>query len=229
MPAEALPASGEPTEPAKICDAQGMVEIHRMFRAGFAEAPRLVSSVADGDRAHADAVAAQLELLSVSLHAHHAGEDAELWSKLRERAPACALHVSRMEAQHAEMLHHLNKLDEALTAWRASAATADAGAVLAALEGVNAALAAHLPDEESNIVPVMEQVVTPREVKWFSDHGRKSTPRGQTWNSLGAILSAQPDGGEAFLREHLPPPVRLLWKWIGQRKYAQMRATLEGH
>jgi len=207
-----------------------MAEIHRMFRSGFGEAPALVVGVAAGDTVHAAAVAAQLDLLSASLHAHHEGEDQRLWSMLSERSPACGSHVTRMQEQHAQMLVHLHlhELDAALPTWRASAQPSDRVAVVEALAGVNEALAVHLPDEERTIVPVMEAVITEEEVQWFAAHGRKHTPKGQTWNSLGAILRAQPDGGEAWQRKHLPAPVRLLWRVVGARRYARTRAVLEG-
>jgi len=64
-----------------------------------------------------------------------------------------------------------------------------------ALDGINAALAVHLGDEETTIVPVMETTLTQAEVDWFGEHGRKATPQGQLWNQLGSILAAQPDGG----------------------------------
>jgi hypothetical protein len=202
-----------------------MAMIHRVYKTGFAEGPRLVRGVATGDTAHADAVADHLELLSISLHSHHDGEDERLWGPLSERAPSCAVHVERMKAQHAEMLRHLGQLDEALPAWRSSAA--DPAAVLAALGGINAALEAHLPDEEANIVPVMETVITQKEAEWFAEHGRRSTPKGQTWNMLGAMITSQPDGGRAFLGE-MPPPLRLLWRFVGRPRYQRMRAVLEG-
>lgn len=213
--------------PERSCDASGMAEIHRLFTSGFGEAPALVQGVAKGDRAHAEAVAAQLNLLSVSLHAHHEGEDLRLWSTLSERSPGCALHVERMKGQHARMLQHLGDLDAALPAWRASADPVDNPPVLAALAGVNSALAEHLPDEERHIVPVMEAVMTEQEVKWFSEHGRAATPKGQTWNMLGAIMRGQPDG-EAWLRKNLPGPLRLIWRTVGARRYARTRAALEG-
>lgn len=227
MAATALPSSGS-VPPAKLCDASGMAEIHRLFTHGFVEGPSLVRGVAEGDSAHAAAVAGQLELLSVSLHAHHGGEDERLWDMLSTRSPACGPHVARMKAQHARMLDHLTELDAALPAWRASGIADDAAPVLAALDGINAALAEHLPDEERTIVPVMESVITEKEVAWFGEHGRKSTPQGQTWNMLGAIMRGQPDGGEAWMRKNLPAPVRLLWKAVGSRRYAKTRAALEG-
>lgn len=227
MPATPLPPSGDLPK-AKTCDASGMAEIHRMYKAGFGEAPRLVQGVAEGDVAHAEVVADQLHLLSVALHAHHEGEDERLWAPLAERAPSCAVHVERMKQHHAELLVHLNAMDAALPAWRGSAGTMDAAPVFAAIDGVNAALAVHLPDEEATIVPVMETVITQDEVEWFAQHGRKATPKGETWNSLGLILESQPDGGDAWMRKNLPGPVRLLWRWVGKPKYAKHRAALEG-
>lgn len=226
MSASALPPSGDLPAKAKTCDASGMAEIHRMYKAGFGEGPALVRGVAPGDTAHAEVVATHLHMLSTALHAHHEGEDERLWGPLAERAPACAVHVERMKQHHAELLVHLTRMDAALPTWRSLAG--DPEAVLTALDGINAALAVHLPDEEANIVPVMETVITEDEVEWFAEHGQKATPKGQTWNALGAILTAQPDGGDAWLRKNLPGPVRVLWRFIGKPKYERNRAALEG-
>ena len=229
MSATSLPASGEPPlDGPNTCDASGMIEIHRLFRHSFGEARGLVDGVADGDTAHADVVAVQLSLISVSLHAPHEAEDERLWPAIDERAPACAAHVERMKQQHAAMLGQLNALDAALPAWKAAPASTTAAPVHSALDGINSALALHLPDEEANIVPVMEHTITKREEEWFAKHGRASTPKGQNWNMLGAILASQPDGGDEWMKKHLPGPVTLLWRWVGAPKYAKYRAELEG-
>jgi hypothetical protein len=233
MPATPLPPSGElpdrslPDRP-KTCDASGMIEIHRMFRRGFGEAADLLRAVSEEDTVHAAAVATQLETLSIGLHAHHEAEDERLWDALDERAPSCSAHVARMKEQHAELLVHLMALDAALPAWRGSGSSTDAPPVLAALDGINRAMAVHLPDEETNIVPVMESTITQREVEWFAEHGRKSVPKGQTWQQLGEILASQPDGGDEWLHKHMPAPGRIAWRLIGRRAYAKHRAALEG-
>ena len=233
MPATALPASGDPTGglpggAPKTCDASGMAEIHRFYKVGFGEAPTLVKGVKEADAAHADVVGDHLALLSTSLHAHHEGEDQKLWDWIDGRAPACAGHVERMKQHHAQLLVHLIALDNALPAWRASGGAADAASVLSAIDGINAALAIHLPDEEANIVPVMETVLTQKEVDWFAQHGRASTPKGKTWVNLGGILAAQPDGGDEWLHKHLPAPVRFIWRRIGKPKYEANRRALVG-
>ncbi len=210
------------------CDGSGMAEIHRMFKAGFGEAGQLVAGVAEGDTAHADVVAARLDGLSKGLHAHHEFEDEQLWEPLTQRAPACALHVGRMREQHAQMLVHLQQLDAALPTWRATARTEDARPIVEALGGINTALAVHLPDEEATVVPVMEQVFDQKEVDRASAHGRKATPKGQVWPTLGAILAAQPDGGQEWLRKHLPAPMRWAWRHVGRPRYEANRRALTG-
>jgi hypothetical protein len=77
-------------------------------------------------------------------------------------------------------------------------------------------------------VPVMEVTLTPKEVEGLAEHGRKATPRGKTFQQLGAILAAQPDGGVQWQRSHLPAPVRLIWRVIGKPKYEANRAELVG-
>jgi len=216
-----------PGEEASMpCDASGMAEIHRLYKTGFGEGPTLVDGVREGDAAHAAVVAQHLSTLSASLHAHHEFEDGEFWGPLAERAPACALHVDRMKQQHAEMLVHLEAMDEALPVWRASGRSTEAEPIREALAGINAALAEHLPDEEENIVPVMESVLTQKEVDAAGEHGRKATPKGQAFPMLGGILAAQPDGGTEWMNKHLPPPVRVIWRLLGKRRYDAHRHAL---
>lgn len=207
------------------CDASGMAEIHRFFKKSFGEGSQLVEQVTDGDASHAERVGAHLDMVAQSLHGHHEFEDQNFWDPLVQRAPGCALHVGRMKDQHATMLVHLTALDLALPAWRRSGLTADAQSVLDALVGINAALAVHLPDEESSVVPVMEEVLEQQEMDAASAHGRKITPKGSTWPMLGHILAAQPDG-DAWLRKHMPAPFRWLWHGVGRRRYDDYRRDL---
>lgn len=208
------------------CDASGMAEIHRFFKKSFGEGSDLVIGVTQGDAVHAERVGAHLHMVALSLHSHHEFEDQNFWGPLAQRSPGCALHVGRMQAQHAEMLVHLDALDAALPAWRLSGSRTDARPVLDALAGVNAALAVHLPDEESTVVPVMEEVLEQKEMDAAAAHGRKSTPKGYTWPMLGHILAAQPDGGTVWLRTHMPPPIRWLWHGFGRRRYTAYRRDL---
>ena len=227
MPATALPPSGDLPAGPKICDASGMAEIHRMFRAGFGEARSLIDGVGEGNTAHAEVVADHLAMLSTGLHAHHEGEDTMLWDALEQRAPGCAARRA-----HEGAARGAARAPDGARLRPAGVARERQGRgcrrARFALDGVNAALADHLRDEEHNIVPVMETVLTQTEVDAMGEHGRKATPKGSAFFQLGAILAAQPDGGAEWQRKHLPPPVRLIWRWVGKSKYEANRAELVG-
>ena len=224
-----LPGDGAAaTDPVKLCDASGMAMIHRYFRAGFAEGPALVRSVSAGDADRAALVATELSTLSSGLHAHHEGEELRLWDALEERAPGLRV------ARRGGCGRSTSGSPRRWTNWTRRCPPGARPArprmrtrLLEALDGVNAALTAHFGDEEQNIVPVMETVITPKEIQWFSDHGRKATPKGQSWNVLGAIMAAQPDDGKAFLGE-MPAPFRLVWRLFGRSRYDAHRAALTG-
>ncbi len=212
---------------AKTCDASGMAEIHRYFRAGFGEAPALVRGVRAGDARHTEAVARQLEVLSLALHAHHEGEDQRLWSALEQRAPACALHVERMKTQHQAMLAPLRDLDAALPAWRASATRCERRGrarvpSTASMRHWRSTSATRRRTSCRSWRPC-----SPRQRSTGSPStAARPPPRGRPGPSLGAIMAAQPDGGAAFAKQNLPAPVRLLWRVVGRRKYDAHRAAL---
>ena len=229
---QAVPAATVPRHAgavAKTCDARGMAEIHRMFKAGFGEGRTLIEGVAEGDIVHAEVVADHLAMLSTGLHAHHEGEDTMLWDPLEQRAPS----VRRARRAHEG-------------AARPSCSCTSPRSTRCCRRGVRAAgqrmprascprstgsitrSPRTFPTRRAIIVPVMETVITQKEVDALSDHGRKATPKGRMFLQLGAILAAQPDGGAEWQREHLPPPVRLLWRWVGRPKYEANRAELVG-
>lgn len=229
MPASVRPSpASQPSYRAslKTCDASVMVGVYRMLLAGFAEAPTLVNGVAQGNTAHSERVADQLALLSTSVRAHHEAEDRLLWARLESRAPSCAAHVHRLREQHSEIRAHREALDESLPHWRTTGRAAEAAPVLAALTALNAAFATHLVDEEKNIVPVIEAIITEKELEVFVDHGRSATPKSMAMIQLGAILAAQPDGGDAWLQTNVSGRTRLIWQSVGKRKYERYRAEL---
>lgn len=152
------------------CDTSDMLTIHALFRRAFTDAPVLVRGVAEGDVTRARAVGDHVQEVAQALHHHHTGEDELLWDVLEQRAPACALHVGLMRAQHAETAAQLAALDEILPTWCASARTSDAEPVALALEAVRDTLLAHLGQEESAILPTAATVMSQKE--WDALHAQ---------------------------------------------------------
>lgn len=103
------------------CDTSEMVVIHRMFRQQFSHAPQLVREVLSGDTGRSMIVGGHIAEFASALRHHHATEDERLWDTLESRSPACALHVSQMKAQHADVAALLDKLDAQLSQWQESA------------------------------------------------------------------------------------------------------------
>lgn len=211
------------------CDTREMVVVHRFLRHLLAGAPGLVRAVRVGDTARAGVVAEHVAEVASSLHHHHHGEDLLLWDRLESRAPACALHVGRMRAQHAAVAERIAVLEDALPAWAATAGEAEREAVAAAIESVDATLAEHLGDEEGTILPVVATTFTQAEWDALGEHARRGIPKSRLLIQLGWMLESMPPGeGEAFLRRSLPPPVRVVWRLVGRRRFDAYRRRLVG-
>lgn len=197
-----------------------------MFLVGFDEGPALVRAVASGNTVQSERVSDHLEMFSVAWRASHGAHESMLWERLVNRAPSSAPHVERMKAQRAEVLAHMNALDEQLPPWRASARTPEAEPLLATLDAINSALAVHLPEVTKFIVPVMETALTEKEADWFADSARKAIPKGLAMIQLGATLAAQPDGGDELLQNNVSAATRLAWRTGGKQKYLRYRSEL---
>ncbi|GGC15716.1 hemerythrin domain-containing protein [Cellulomonas carbonis] len=211
------------------CDTSDMVQIHRLFRRLFVDAPVLVRGVGVGDRTRTAVVAAHVRDIAGGLHRHHRGEDLLLWDRLEERSPACALHVGLMRSQHATVADLLVRLDALVPAWEASASAEDREAVAEVLDEIRAALLVHLGAEEERILPTASLVLSQREWDELGEHGRSSTPRGQMLLLLGWILDSVPPAERAeWLRTNLPLPIRVVWAAVGRRQFAAHRARVYG-
>ncbi|ROS23065.1 hemerythrin domain-containing protein [Cellulomonas sp. PhB150] len=211
------------------CDTSDMLTIHALFRRAFTDGPALVRGVADGDTARARAVGDHVQEVADALHHHHTGEDELLWDVLEQRAPACALHVGLMRAQHAQTAAQLEALGEVLPTWSASARSSDGEPVALTLEAVRDTLLAHLGQEESAILPTAATVMSQKEWGALHARGMASIPRERLLLQLGWILEVVPaDERSGWLRANVPAPARLLWLVTGRRQFAAHRARIYG-
>jgi hypothetical protein len=214
----------EQTGPAPTCNTSDMVLIHKVFRQGFRDAPGLVRGVADGDRKRVEIVAPHVLKLAASLHSHHHGEDLLLWDTLEQRAPACALHVGQMRAQHAAVGALLDQVEAAIPVWVATAGADDRDKVATLMDQILATLEEHLGNEERLILPVAATSFTQAEWDKLGEHGRASIPKNEQFIQLGFIVDVLgPEEGQRFIREFLPGPLRLLWATIGKRQFANYK------
>ncbi|MBM7820150.1 hemerythrin-like domain-containing protein [Cellulosimicrobium cellulans] len=209
------------------CDTSGMFLVHRIFRWLYRELPVLVREVAPGDTARSAVVGRYAHLDFFALHMHHETEDMVLWDRLEARAPACALHVGQMRAQHAEVAVHLARIEPQLAPW---VATADHGlrdAFAADLEALRDLLSAHLGQEEGDILPVAGEVMSQQEWDFMEEHTRatlmahrKELGKDVMALQLGLLVASVPEAErEDWFRANVPAPVRVLYLLLLRRRY----------
>jgi hemerythrin-like domain-containing protein len=198
-----------------------MVLIHRVFRREFTLAPELVLSIGPLDRRGVARVAGHLRFVLLGLHVHHSGEDELLWPLLTKRAQLAAALMARMQSQHDDLSLATSEVQELLSGWPVSADPTAAAALVAALARLRELLIAHLDEEEQRVLPLVTTYIAPVEWGRLAEHGFAHMPKSVLFRQLGAILEdADPTERRDFLAS-VPPPVRVLWRAVGHRRYAR--------
>jgi hemerythrin-like domain-containing protein len=205
-------------------DTWDMILVHRVFRREFRILPALIRAVAPGDTARAEILGEHLANVALGLHHHHSAEDEMVWPLMLQRAGLHAELIHRMEAQHLRLHEPLERIDEVLPRWRARALAADRDELADVIAQASVALDEHLGDEEREILPLIEQHLTPAEWRAVGDRRKEVIPKGKmALVFLGAILEeASPAEKQRFLAE-LPLAARLLWRVAGKRTYTAAR------
>jgi hemerythrin-like domain-containing protein len=210
-------------------DTREMVAVHSAFRREFRQAPDLIRSVGDGDRARAAVVGEHVQLMLDMLHHHHSGEDELLWPKLQTRVAAeLAPIVELMERQHEGIHAVLEEALPLLARWRADAAAADRDGLADALTRLNVLLVEHLAAEEEQLLPIAARSVTQDEWNELGQKGMAGIPRSKMAMTFGMIMK---DGDPEVIRQmlsHAPLPVRVLLPRLAPRAYAKYVRRVHG-
>lgn len=125
-------------------DTHQMVVGHRAFRREFRLLPGLIEAVPVGDTRRARVLAEHAGDVTTALHAHHSSEDDVLWPRLLDRAGLHAELVHRMEHQHEQVGHHLERIESLLDAWAGTAGGRDRSALAATFAAACVVLEEHL-------------------------------------------------------------------------------------
>lgn len=215
-----------PPGPVLCSGTAGMRRIHRVFLWAYDEAPGLVRSAAAGDTARAAYVGEVLGNFDKVLHVHHESEDLLMYPQLAERAPACALHVGQMLAQHKAVTQRLEHIEPVRLRWMETA-DAETGRELAALyEDLSAVLNVHLRREVTEVMPAVDRVMTEKELKKAAEHGSNQVSNKFLVGYLGMVLATNPPADRKELFKEIPAPVRLAYRLIGRRMYRKQYSTL---
>jgi hemerythrin-like domain-containing protein len=226
--AAAWDAMNAPATAQKLCDTSDMVIVHRMFRRECALLPQLVAAVADGDVARARTVAGHAREVLDMLHHHHIGEDELLWPRLSARTRFNTDLLARMDSQHQGLAVLLEHAAPAFAAWQDAPTAHTSTPLTALLEQISTGLKEHFDEEEAEILPIVERVITAAEYQEVGRRGLVSIPLTRRLIVLGYLLEgATPRERKDFLAA-IPAPARLAHRLIGKRQHRNETTRLRG-
>lgn len=215
-----------PQGPVLCAGTAGMRRIHRVFLWAYDEAPGLVRSAEPGDTARARYVGEVLGNFDKVLHIHHEGEDLLMYPQLEQRAPACALHIAQMLEHHRQVTQRLERIEPVRLRWMESADAESRDQLAALYEDLSAVLNVHLRREVTEVMPVVDRVLTEKEMQVAGQHGVKQLSAKFLVSYLGMVLATNPPADRRELFKEIPPPIRLGYRLVGRRMYRKQYATL---
>jgi hypothetical protein len=200
-------------------DLTMMLVMHGAFRRDLARLARAASRHRTGDPARRAAILAGWELFKAALVFHHAGEDADLWPRMRAHLagrPGDLALLQAMADEHARIDPLLDAVDGAL---------ADPGhgheRLADTVDALATGLSGHLAHEERETLPLLSQTLTRAEWHGFvADQRRKSGIRGAAQLFPWLLDEASPGQARAVLAQ-LPAPLRVACRRIWQPRYAR--------
>jgi hypothetical protein len=97
-----------------------------------------------------------------------------------------------------------------------------------ALDEFTLALVEHLDDEEAHVVPLIRTHITTEEWEQFGQEIFEKFTNPEKLIATGVLEDiATSEEAEWFLGE-LPLPIKLMWKFVGRRRYDRYMARVRG-
>jgi hemerythrin-like domain-containing protein len=212
----------------KLCDTSDMVIVHRMFRRECALLPQLVAAVAGGDVARARTVAGHAREVLDMLHHHHMGEDELLWPRLSARTRFHTDLLARMDSQHQGLAVLLEHAAPAFAEWQDAPTAHTSTPLTALLEQLSTGLNEHFDEEEAEILPIVERVLTAAEYREVAQRGLASIPLTRRLIVLGYLLEGATRQEQTVFLAAIPRPARLAYRLIGERQHRNETTRLRG-
>jgi hypothetical protein len=204
-----------------------MYAVHGVFRDTLGAAPRLVGDVAPSDAARVDQIANYYDNILYFLEAHHDGEEAIVFPRLRERCPGEGALLDTLESEHEEALKLLAAARGALAAWPGAEGDGAAqSAAAASLEALRSQLVRHLDKEEDQALPLCAESILAEEWGQLPGHALAGFQGDKVWLVLGLIRQRMTQAQRDAMLEHMPPPPRDMWINFGENAFNELSAQV---
>ena len=210
-----------------MADSRDMFVVHDMFRRQFDAIPGLVSEVPNGDTAQVAIVADHVKWMVSFLHAHHEGEDENVWPRLLERLPGQTDPlIYTMEAQHKGLATGLDELAVKAAHWRMTASGQERDALAGAATDLLLRIDEHLGMEEREVLPLIDKYLTEKEWKQVGGSGLKKMSFGQLKVAFGMILDGAAPDQVTIMRHTIPRAPWILFSLLGPPAYVKYARRL---
>ena len=93
-------------------------------------------------------------------------------------------------------------------------------------EDLKAVLNVHLRREVTEVMPVVDRVLTEKELQEGAKHGIDQLDKKFLVGYLGMVLATNPPADRRELFKEIPPPIRLAYRLIGRRMYRKQYSKL---
>ena len=201
----------------ELPDLSGFLMGHAAMRREFGLLADVAQGAPDGPRARL--AEDQLALVLAFVHAHHAGEDRDVWPLLRERAPGAARELDALEAEH-EVLDPL------------MAAAGDTSRSLAAraadLRALHERLGEHLDHEERVVLPLLRERVGAAEWRALERRATRGLDVRRFPTVVGWLTSAADEDQLRAAARGGPVVLRLLLRLWWRPAYRRRARALYG-
>ncbi len=204
------------TQPIEVRD---MAIVHKTFRRAFQESAQLVRANPTPSSQRVTFLADHIDFLIGVLHHHHESEDLMLYPLLAERAKEQLAMVDEVGHQHVEVNGAIEAVTQSCAAWRGAPSAKTGEDLAASLDELNTVLQPHLDDEEQKVVPLAAVTLTQEEWIAMGDHSQAGIPKNMMPVAFGLLLEPLDDTDKAYMKGHLPTPVRLLFPILIQRPW----------
>ena len=212
-----------------LADTSDMKGMHRVFRDAVSSAIAYIGSTNPQDKQRVELVATYFDNVLRLLHAHHEGEDELLTPRLVQRCTADeAAEVTRVAAQHHDVLGTLNEAEAAIAAWRGAPSLESAVAASTAVAALASPLTSHLDDEEKTVLPIAGRYITAPEWGELPAHGMQHFTGDKLWLILGLIQEQMTPEGISVMEAHMPPPLASFWTQQGRPMFIEFVGRLRG-
>jgi hypothetical protein len=206
-------------------DTGDMVAVHNALRAALGAGAARVRGVAPNDEARRALIADYYDNVLWFLDVHHNGEEELVFPRIRERSAASVALVDTMESQHHEVVQLLKDASASRTAWAAGDDTVQA-TLADQLDALHTATAAHLDQEESNLLPLCADYLTPEEWGELPGHALRQYQGDKVWLVLGLIMEQRTPDEQAVMLSAMPPPVAQMWRDMGADAFGALAARV---